>query len=262
MTSVCYATHMTPLAAAFIFMFGTAVGSFLSAVLWRLHTGKNFVVARSHCTRCAHTLAPHDLIPIVSFLLLRGRCRYCHRAIDPSYIVIEIITGTLFVIAATLILHEPLTLTNVARLLLDWYLIATFIVVFVFDLRHMLILRSVTLPAVVIAAVGNIAFGMPVTSLALGMLLGAGFFYVQYTMSKGRWVGGGDVQLGLLIGAVLGARYALAAIFLAYITGAIYGTALIVLRKKELQSKIPFGTFLSANAVLMLLFGTQLLGNL
>ncbi len=253
---------MTPLLAAFIFMFGTAIGSFLSVVLWRLHTGEQFVFGRSHCTRCSHTLALHDLIPIVSYLSLRGRCRYCHHPVDPSYIVLEIITGTLFVIAAILILRGPLTFTNVARLLLDWYLIATFIVVFVFDLRHMLILRSVTLPAVVIAVVGNVALGMPVTSLALGMLLGAGFFYVQYTMSKGRWVGGGDIQLGLLIGAALGARYGLAAIFFAYITGAIYGTALVVLHKKELQSKIPFGTFLSASSVAMLLFGTQLLGNL
>lgn len=250
---------MTPLLAAFIFMFGTMVGSFLSAVLWRLHTGESFVAGRSCCPFCTHVLGARDLVPIVSYLSLSGRCRYCKQTIDPSYILLELSVGALFLVAAFVTVPSTFTAAAVARLLLDWYLIATFVIVFVFDLRHMLILRSVTLPAALIAAVANLALGMSPLTLGAGMLIGAGIFYVQHLVSKGRWIGGGDIQLGLLIGAALGLRHALVAIFLAYVTGAIYAAILLALRKKELQSQIAFGTFLSASAVTTLLFGDQIL---
>lgn len=254
---------MTPLLAAFIFMFGTVIGSFLSAVLWRLHTGESFVSGRSCCPHCKHTLAPRDLVPALSYLTLGGRCRYCNHAISPSYIVLELVCGALFLAAAFVTLRESVvTPATLAKLLLDWYLLATFVIVFVFDLRHMLILRAVTLPAVVTAAVANIALGMSPTSIALGMVIGAGIFYVQYAVSKGRWVGGGDIQLGLLIGAALGVRGAVAAILLAYITGAMYAVYLLATKKKQLQSQIPFGTFLSACAVVMLLVGDHILAAL
>ena len=131
-----------------------------------------------------------------------------------------------------------------------------------FDLRHRVILRAVTLPAAVIAAVANVALGASPLSIALGMLIGAGIFYVQYAVSKGRWVGGGDIHLGLLIGAALGFRNAVAAIFVAYITGAVYAVYLLATKKKQLQSQIPFGTFLSASAIVMLLFGDRILAAL
>lgn len=254
---------MTPLLAAFVFIFGAVIGSFLNAVLWRLRTGESFVRGRSYCRSCRHVLAPRDLVPVMSFFFLRGRCRYCREVISSSYVVIELAVGALFLAAAKAVLPVGPTViatAALARMLLDWYLLSTFVVVFVFDLRYMLILRSVTLPAAVIAAAANLALGMPPLSLIAGLLAGGGVFYLQYAASRGRWVGGGDVQLGLLMGAALGLGGALAAILAAYVAGAFYGAALLASGKKGWKSQIPFGTFLSASAAVMLLYGDRIVG--
>ena len=251
---------MSPLIAVFVFFFGTVIGSFLTAVLWRLRSGESFVIGRSSCVACRHTLAPLDLIPVLSYLMLGGRCRYCKDKISAEYIAIELSVGALFLAAAWTVLPtngELITPVALTRLLLDWYLLATFVTVFIFDLQYMLILRAVTFPAAVIAAVANLMLGMSPAMLFSGMLVGAGIFYLQYVVSKGRWVGGGDIQLGLLIGAALGLHLTLAAILVAYVTGAMYGGALVALGKKGMKSQIPFGTFLSASAAFMLLVGDR-----
>ena len=250
---------MSPLLTAFIFAFGAVIGSFLNAVLWRLHSGESFVRGRSHCPACSHALAVLDLIPILSWLTLGGKCRYCRKGIGMSYLVIELATGALFVLAVRSIAgFGIIDATDLATVLFRWYLIATLVVVFVFDLRHMLILRSVTTPAIILAAVGSLALGMNPFSLLVGMAFGGGFFWLQYFLSKGRWVGGGDIQLGLLMGAILGWPMTMAAIFMAYITGAIYGIAVLAMRRKGWKSEVPFGTFLSASTVAIMLWGEQI----
>lgn len=252
---------MEPLLSAFILVFGAVIGSFLNAVLWRLHAGESIVSGRSLCPSCRHSLHAKDLVPILSWLFLGGRCRYCRAGIGASYLAIEATVGLLFWLAAARDLGTGLVAPrDIARLLLDWYLIATLVVVFVYDLRHMLILRAVTAPATLIAGVGSLALGMPLTSLFGGMIVGGGFFYLQYTLSKGRWVGGGDIFLGILMGAMLGWSHTLAAIMLAYIAGALYASVLLLRGRKTMQSEIPFGTFLSAAAGAMLLYGDAILG--
>lgn len=253
---------MSPVLAAFVFLFGTVIGSFLNAVLWRLRTGESFVSGRSYCPSCRHELAPKDLIPLVSWaLLLRGRCRYCKAGISPSYFVIEAATGLLFLAAAARMVPDTGLLDGhgLAKLLLAWYFIATLVVVFVFDYRYMLILRSVTLPAAVLAFAGNLALGMPPLGLVLGAVVGAGVFQLQFWLSKGKWIGGGDVHLGLLIGAMLGLPLTLVALFIAYVSGALLGVALLAAKKRTWQSQIPFGTFLAAGTVASLLWGNAIL---
>ncbi len=202
-----------------------------------------------------------DLVPIISFILLGGRCRYCRKTICPSYLLIEAAVGTLFLLAALNLtgMAGELDWRLLSRLLLDWYLIAVFVLVFVYDLRYMLILPSVVLPAAVVAFVGNIVLGFGWSSLVLGMALTAGFFYLQLILSRGRWIGGGDVYLGLLIGAALGWSSSLLALFLSYVSGAFIGLALIASRRMNLKSQVPFGTFLSAAAILSLLYGDRIL---
>lgn len=253
---------MSPVLAAFVFLFGTVIGSFLNAVLWRLRTGESFVSGRSYCPSCRHELAPRDLIPLVSWaLLLRGRCRYCKAGISPSYFVIETATGLLFLAAAARMVPETGYLDGygLAKLLLAWYFIATLVVVFVYDYRYMLILRSVTLPAAALAFAGNLALGAPPLGIALGAIVGAGVFQLQFWLSKGKWIGGGDVHLGLLIGAMLGLPLTLVALFIAYVSGALLGVVLLAAKKRTWQSQIPFGTFLSAGAVASLLWGDAIL---
>lgn len=251
---------MSPILAAFVFLFGTVIGSFLNAVLWRLRTGESFISGRSYCPSCKHELGAKDLIPLLSWALLRGRCRYCREGISPSYFVIEAATGALFLAAAARVLPESGVIDGVhlAKLLLHWYFIAILVVVFVFDYRYMLILRSVTLPAAALVFVGNLALGMPFPGLALGALVGAGVFQLQFWLSKGKWIGGGDVHLGLLIGAMLGLPLTLVALFISYVTGATVGLFLLAFKKRTWQSQIPFGTFLAAGAVASLLWGNDI----
>lgn len=252
---------MTLQLTAFVFMFGAVIGSFLNAVLWRLHTGESFVKGRSYCPSCEHALSAKDLVPIVSWLILGGRCRYCRKGISASYLLIELATGLLFVAAAYSVFSaDGASAVGLAGLLFTWYLLATLVLIFVFDLRHMLILRAVTVPATVLALAGNLALGANPLSLGIGMLLGGGIFWLQYVLSKGKWIGGGDIQLGILMGAMLGWRHTLAAVFLAYIVGAFYGVIVLASGRKEWKSEIPFGTFLSAATAAMLLWGERIIG--
>jgi prepilin signal peptidase PulO-like enzyme (type II secretory pathway) len=258
-----YFPHMTPLALAASFVFGTVIGSFANAVIWRLRTGETVVRGRSYCPSCRTTLSASDLIPLLSWLLLRGRCRYCEKEIGAHYPAVELAMGALFLAAAWASIGDfgyVLGGDAFVMLLLRWYLCAVLLIVFVFDLRYMLILRKVTVPATVIAAVANLALGTPAVSLLLGMALGWGFFMAQILVSKGRWVGGGDAWLGLLMGAALGWPMVGVALFIAYIAGALVGSVLLVLKKAEMQSQLPFGTFLAASTVLTMLAGDRILG--
>jgi leader peptidase (prepilin peptidase) / N-methyltransferase len=250
--------------SAFVIVFGAVIGSFLNAVLWRLHSGESLARGRSLCPHCRHALAPLDLVPILSWLALGGRCRYCRAGIGASYLWIEVATAALFWLAAVEALPalaaggsiEP---RELARLLLDWYLLATLLVVFVFDLRHMLILRVVTTPATLIALAGSWALGVSPASLAIGAAFGGGFFWLQHALSRGRWVGGGDVHLGLLMGVMLGGARTVAAVMLAYMAGALYAVYLLATKRASGKTEIPFGTFLSAGAAVMLLYGDAIL---
>jgi prepilin signal peptidase PulO-like enzyme (type II secretory pathway) len=245
---------------AFIFAFGAVIGSFLNAVLWRLHAKESFIFGRSHCPHCRHELAAVDLVPILSYLLLGGKCRYCRRTIDPAYLLIEVAAGTLFLLSALnlMTLAGGLDAAALARLLLQWYLLAVLIIVFVYDCRYMLILPSIALSAAAVAFAGNLALGQSWWSLLVGAVFGGGFFYLQYVLSGGRWIGGGDIYLGVLLGAMVGWPQVLLVLFLAYISGAVVGSALLLARKKTMQSQVPFGTFLSAAGAVVLLYGDQI----
>ncbi|HCC22494.1 hypothetical protein A2480_04490 [Candidatus Uhrbacteria bacterium RIFOXYC2_FULL_47_19] len=239
----------------FAFILGTAVGSFLNVVVWRLKTKKSFVRGRSHCPHCGHTLTTFDLIPLVSYLLLRGHCRHCSASISPSYFLIEVVVGFLFLLAVPGSLNGVLDWSN---LLLNWFIISVLTIVFVFDLRYMLIPRLVVLPAFVLVLAANLFLGLSVWSMVLGIVVSAGFFWLQYLLSHGRWIGGGDINLGLLMGVALGFPNALAALFLAYIVGAAVGVSLLATKRSTWHDELPFGTFLSAATIVVLLYGNKL----
>ncbi|MEA3249679.1 MAG: A24 family peptidase [Patescibacteria group bacterium] len=147
-----------------------------------------------------------------------------------------------------------------ANLLLGWFVVSVLVIVFVYDLRYMLIPRSITLPATVLALAANVALGMDIAHLVIGVAIGGGFFWLQRLLSKGKWVGGGDVYLGLFMGAVLGYPLILVALFIAYVAGALIGVSLMVIKRKTMKSELPFGTFLAAGTVFTLLYGQVILG--
>ena len=249
------------------FVFGNLIGSFLNVVILRLPQEQS-LTGRSHCMHCRHVLQPWELIPVVSFLLLRGKCSSCGKGISPRYFIIELITGFLFL--AGFLLLQPITPFDIVRLIGWWFVSAIAISVFVIDLEHYIILDVLVLPGAIIALcfrlVLDILFHVPVTffhSLAvtgiLGALLGSLPFFLVWFFSKGKWMGFGDVKLLLFMGAVLGWHLVGVAILLAVFAGGLVSSVLLFATDKTLKSQIPFGTFLSAALLVTLGFGDQIL---
>jgi prepilin signal peptidase PulO-like enzyme (type II secretory pathway) len=253
---------MTIILALFVFAFGAAIGSFLNATVWRLRTGENFVTGRSHCPKCFHKLSAFDLVPILSYLFLRGRCRYCHTGIAWQYVLVEGAVGALFLAAAGSLAPADYAWSTdlLLSLLFHWFVIAGMTVVFLYDLRYMLILRKVTVPLTALAFLGSLGLGMGLVELIVGAAVGFGFFWLQMVFSKGRWIGGGDLHLGLLMGVILGWPRIALALWLAYVVGAVVALALMWRGRHGWKSQLPFGTFLAAATVASLLFGERLLG--
>lgn len=249
---------MLSLSLVTLTLLGLAVGSFLNVVIARLPAGKP-LTGRSRCPRCRRTIAWFDNIPLVSFLLLGGRCRRCRQPISWQYPAVELATAALFVLAAAPHAAAGLGGYALAVLARDLVAISVLVVVFVIDLRHFLIFDVVTLPAAALALAVNLALGVPWPSLLLGGILGAGFFLLQYLLSRGRWIGGGDIRLGLLMGVLLGWERLVAALFVAYAAGAVVGVGLLATGRKTPSSPVPFGTFLSVGTIAALLYGNELI---
>jgi len=252
---------MDNIVQVFIFAFGAIIGSFLNAVVWRLRTKQSFVHGRSKCVDCKHELVAADLVPIFSYLWLRGKCRYCRKAISPHYMIVELATGLLLLLAWMKLAAPDGALSGLAmaQLVLYWYLIAMFVLVFVYDLKYLMILPEVVGPAVIVAFLAQLALGNSWFSLVLGAVIAGGFFRAQFLVSKGRWIGGGDAWLGLFIGVALGWQKTLLALFLAYVSGAVVAIFMLVVGKKKLGQQLAFGTFLSAASVAALIFGDAIL---
>jgi leader peptidase (prepilin peptidase)/N-methyltransferase len=235
------------------FVFGLIAGSFLNAVIYRLWVGKSIAFGRSMCPHCKHVLGPLDLVPLFSFVFLSGRCRYCKKQISWQYPIIELITGISFALLA-----YKLQPTNYnLQFLFQLVFICFFIEIAVFDLKHYLILDKVLLPASILAVVYAIYAQTFIQGL-IGVAIISGFFGLQYFISNGRWIGFGDVKLGVFLGFVFGVGQSLVLLFISYMSGAAIGLLLIYLGKKELGSRLPFGTFLCFSAIIILLYGHQI----
>ena len=254
---------LTSLIYFFIFLFGLAIGSFLNCVIYRLEKGENFIMGRSHCPHCGHVLSWQDLIPIFSFLFLRGKCRYCQKPISWQYPLVEISTGLLFLTTYNL----QLTTYNLQNLLVFSYwlfVVCCLVIIFVSDLKHYIIPDRVIYPAIVIAFLYNIhQFAIDNQQLTINNFLfafgAAAFFLTIVLISRGKWMGVGDIKLAFFMGLFLGWPKILFALFLAFFIGAIIGVGLIIFGKKTLKSEIPFGPFLVSGTFLALFFGQKIL---
>jgi prepilin signal peptidase PulO-like enzyme (type II secretory pathway) len=242
---------MTGLIGLIVFIFGLNIGSFLNVVIWRLHTEESLVVKRSYCPKCKHQLKIIDLIPLISFLMLRGHCRQCREPISWQYPIVELATATIF---TGLFLRFGLGDQFVVYAIYTAFLLVTF----VFDLKHYLILDRVMIPAGIVAIIGGWVLGLSWQSLLIGAAVGGGFFLLQYVISQGRWIGGGDIRLGAVMGLMLGWQVTVMALFISYLVGSLGGVGLIAFRKKTWSSRLPFGVFLTVGSVICFFWGNQL----
>jgi prepilin signal peptidase PulO-like enzyme (type II secretory pathway) len=235
-----------------IVLLGVSVGSFLNVVIFRVHEGES-LSGRSTCRRCEEPVDARDLVPVLSFLILKGRCRSCQSSLSWQYPLVEVATAVLFLVAFR---QDGLSLLFVR----DAGFVSFLIIIFVYDLRHMLIIDRFTVPAMIFAIIVNLWLGVvPAWSVLVGGLVLAGFFWLQFAISKGTWVGGGDIRMGALMGFMLGIEQGLVALFIAYVLGAVVGGAMMAMGKATRKTPVPFGSFLAVATVIGLFVGQPLI---
>lgn len=243
----------------FIFLLGLALGSFLNSWIWRMWTNMAIINARSICPHCARQLLWYENIPVFSYIILKGRCGTCKKLIPWYYTAIELITPVLLVFIAWFrVVNNPGEYQLFAR---DILFIVILIVIFVFDLLHEMVLVGLVWLGIIFGFVMNYFYiGISFPSMLLGALSVGGFFFLQFIFSRGRWIGGGDIHIGIMMGIWLGWPEALVALFLAYVLGAGVAVVLLLSRKKEMQSHIPFGTFLALGTFIAIYWGEEIVG--
>jgi prepilin signal peptidase PulO-like enzyme (type II secretory pathway) len=235
-----------------IFGLGLIVGSFLNVVIARTRSGTSLVRPRSQCPACQHPIAWYDNIPLVSFLILRGRCRSCHESISAQYPSVELATGLIWLWLGWSL---GFTVAFIGAAVIS----ALLIVIFMYDLRWYQIPDRFSWSAAIVGAATWLLTGGALLDIVIGAAVGGGFFGLQYVLSRGRWIGAGDIHLGVAMGCILGWHITLVALGLAYITGSIVGLTLIALGRRHLSSRLPFGTFLAASTLVCMVYGQPLL---
>jgi prepilin signal peptidase PulO-like enzyme (type II secretory pathway) len=232
-------------------LIGLALGSFSTVLASRWPAGESLVSPRSHCTSCRRTLTPRELVPVVSWLAQRGRCRGCGERVHWRYPAIELASG---VLAAVAIITFGPTWEGLAAALLG----VTLVPVFVIDLEHRLIPRRLVVPAAALGLVAAILARPERWWVPLVAACGAFVFF--YLLSFTGGMGDGDADLALLMGAVLGASV-VPALFVAFAIGAIVGAAYLARHgARARKMAVPFGPFLATGALVALWFGPSMIG--
>ena len=240
---------------------GAILGSFLNALLFRFNTGKSVLHGRSACMRCGHTLAGLDLVPLLSFMFLRGRCRYCRTKVSWQYPMVEAAAGLL----AVLVYLQTGPTLWFAYWTAVW-MVLLFVVVY--DLRHHIIPWSASLTLMALALLGVVLahFGQPGGALGewwAGPALAAPLLLLSL-VSRGQWMGWGDGFLELSLGWLLGISLGLTAFLFAFWAGAIVGVALLLVAKNRytMRSEVPFAPFLILGCCLAYFLHVDLFPNL
>lgn len=263
-----------------MFVLGSVMGSFVGAMTWRMKTNRDWVRGRSECERCHHKLAVIDLIPIFSYLTLGGRCRYCHKKISRSALVLELAGGSAFLVSTMLFPSmvyqewlDPLAslqlLTPMLSLAMGLWLVclAIMMALFIYDLRWRLLPNKLVFPLIVISlllsAVMNLGLAHVslmdwLITLGLGMLPITGVYGILYLLSRGRWIGLGDVKLGIAIGLLIPWWGGVLVLFLSNLLASLASIPGLLKRRISGASEIPFGPFLLVATYLVFLLGWAL----
>jgi leader peptidase (prepilin peptidase) / N-methyltransferase len=241
-----------------LFMFGACIGSFLNVCIFRIPEKKSIVFPGSFCPICKESIPFYCNIPILSYLFLKGRCKYCKIPISIRYPLVEILTG---VFPVFLFFKFGLTPP-----LFFWFVfICVLIVISLIDFDHQIIPDIISLPGICIFASSAVFIPeMSVLSVVMGIFTGGGILYaiafLYYKLRKTEGMGGGDIKLLAMIGAATGLEGVIFTLFTASLTGTVAGVATLWLTKQQNQSpRIPFGPYLSAGAILYIFFGDALI---
>jgi leader peptidase (prepilin peptidase)/N-methyltransferase len=236
-----------------VVVFGLVIGSFLNVVIARLPERRSLWAPRSACPGCGATIAWHDNIPVVSFILLRRRCRACAMPISWRYPAVELSTAALFGLAYAVFGFTP-------DLAVALPLLASLVAITGIDLQHQIIPDVITLSGTVTGFLANLATGrVDWLDSLLGIVVGGGTF-LTIILASGGGMGGGDMKLGAMLGAFLGWKVTLLAILIAVVLGGAIAGLLLATGVRRRKDPIPFGPFLALGGAVGLLWGERLVG--
>jgi leader peptidase (prepilin peptidase)/N-methyltransferase len=250
---------------AIVFGFGVIIGSFLNVYIYRFHTGKS-LSGHSHCLSCATPLKWYELFPLVSYLVLRGRCRTCGCKIPGRYFLVELATGLLFI-------GGSFISSSLVEMGIFWFIFSVLLVITVYDLYHFIIPDALTL-ALTGAVVGLLAYTFISSGMGLEQVVwsiatalgGASFFLLLWVVSKGRWLGFGDVKLAFPLSLLVGPLFVFSFIILSFWIGAAISLGILAFakiksgqaglqlpgRRLTMKSAVPFAPFLVASCLTIL----------
>lgn len=256
------------LALIILFWLGISLGSFAGALAWRIYKKKDWVKGRSQCDHCGRQLSALDLVPIFSWLVLRGRCRYCKKPISWQHPLTELAAGLVFALSYY---FWPGGVDTTG----DWVLFITWLTtsvglltLLIYDARWMLLPNKIIYPTLAVAATGRFIYIIgfedkklsAFLSWAFSVAISSGVFWVLFIVSNGRWIGFGDIRLGFITGTLLSSP---AKSFLMILTSSILGTLFVlpglIAGKNKVDMKLPYGPFLIVATAIVLLFGTDIL---
>ncbi len=259
------------------FVIGLSIGSFISASVWRLHeqeelrrTNKkpkkelSITKGRSMCEHCGHQLSALDLIPLISWFSLRGRCRYCKTKLSWEYPIVELVTGLLFAMSYTA--WEFAEVFDYISFGFWILILSGLIFLALYDIKWLILPNKVVYPLitaaiflVVLEATVFDGGAALVRDRVLGLAFIGGIFYLLFLVSSGKWIGGGDVKLGILIGILLGLPRSILTFVLAFNTAAVVILPLLVFGIVKRKTPVPFGPFLIVATIIGSLYGYELI---
>jgi prepilin signal peptidase PulO-like enzyme (type II secretory pathway) len=277
-----------------VFVAGAFIGSFLNVIADRYQTKESFFWGRSHCDFCKTTLVARDLVPVFSFIFSGGRCRYCCKKLSGYYLISEILTGSLFVLLAYY--TKVFVFSTVPSWITFGYfavILSLYISIFLSDMKYRVIPNKVVffgIAFVLVFMISTIIYGAYssynkliaddfgkyliesgyLTSVYMGVLKSFGgrllsafcislFFILLIIITRGRGMGWGDVKLAFLIGIINGYPHNIVAIFLGFLSGALYSVVMVLMKKKTVKDTVPFGPFLILGSIVAQVYGISLL---
>lgn len=240
------------------FFIGACLGSFILAMVMRMHNSEKLVLDRSRCDSCKNKLRGIDLIPLLSFIFLKGRCSSCKQSLGWLYFFVEIISGLLF--AHLYVYLISASLFSFENILFYGLVLMASIFFFLYDYLYFLVPDKIILPLI------GIFFGINVFLInsftfyegILACLVGAGFFLIQFILTKGKAIGGGDIRFGALMGVILGYPAVLIGLFISYILASIISIYLLIFKGASGKTRLPLVTFLSIGLYVVLLYYTDI----
>lgn len=244
-----------------LFILGSAIGSFLNVLIDRLSTGRNILNDRSICENCKHKLAAKDLIPLVSFIILKGRCRYCKAKIPTRLPIVEALTGIVFV---SLYVYTAQLFAPIHYFIFLLIIISCFIVIIFADLVYGLIPDLIVGTLTIASIVYHLSFNSNnFYQYILSAFISFLFFLLIFVVTSARGMGFGDVKLSFSLGMLLGFPMIIVALYVAFLTGAMVSLILILWRKKRFKGDtIPFGPFMIWGAVVGLFWGEKIIAEI